>query len=501
MIDEPESEAADNELCATPHRRKHEATVTGLNWTLIALYGLLAISASWHALLTKRDPRAAMGWIAVCLFSPILGSAFYYLFGINRVARRARDLRSEATPLTPQTGTSVVTRGGLTLTSLPDEYGRLVGISNAVARRPLVGGNHFDLLCNGDEAYPAMLAAIESAQSSINLQTYIFQTDAVGLQFIEALRRAVRRGADVRVLIDGAGDYYAQPRASRLLDAMGVRVGQFLPPRLIPPSRLVNLRNHRKILVVDGREAFVGGMNIRTADVVVGDGRGTRDIHFRVSGPVVSQVLDAFIEDWRWATSDESLVPLFEPPSPFEDGSFARVITDGPDEEVGTLSTIIASAVSAAAKRIGIMTPYFLPTLDLLTAIESAALRGIEVSILLPSKNNLPYVHWASRHILGELLKRGVSVYYQPAPFVHSKLLIIDDHYVQIGSANLDSRSLRLNFELNIEVFNSDFARVMAEHYNAAMRQSVALTMAELENRSFMLRTRDAACWLMSPYL
>ena len=186
---------------------------------------------------------------------------------------------------------------------------------------------------------------------------------------------------------------------------------------------------------------------------------------------------------------------------PSGSGSFARVITDGPDEEVGTLSTIIASAVSAAEKRIGIMTPYFLPTLDLLTAIESAALRGIEVSILLPSRNNLPFVHWASCNILGELLKRGVAVYYQPPPFVHSKLLLIDGHYAQVGSANLDSRSLRLNFELNIEVFDTDFTREMTEHFDLAKRMSMALTLNELESRSFWSRTRDAVCWLMSPYL
>ncbi len=197
----------------------------------------------------------------------------------------------------------------------------------------------------------------------------------------------------------------------------------------------------------------------------------------------------------------EFAVSAEEPQVPSGPGSFARVIMDGPDEEPGTLSTIIASAVSAAQQRIGIMTPYFLPTLDLLTAIESAALRGIEVSILLPGRNNLPYVDWASRNILGELLKRGVAVYYQPPPFVHSKLLFIDGGYAQIGSANLDSRSLRLNFELNIEVFGAGFTGAVTERFDLARRMSVALTLVELESRGFCSRTRDAACWLMSPYL
>lgn len=221
----------------------------------------------------------------------------------------------------------------------------------------------------------------------------------------------------------------------------------------------------------------------------------------RVKGPIAGQIHDAFIEDWQFATG-ESLSSSGTPtPSSVEGRSFARVLTDGPDEEVGVLSTIIASVISSAEKSISFMTPYFLPTLELATAIESAALRGVTVSILLPGRDNFPYVHWASQHILGELLSRGVSAYFQPPPFVHTKLLLIDDHYVQIGSANLDSRRLRLNFEIGVEIFDAEFAAFMSQHFATAREQSRPLTLAELDGRSRLARTRDALCWLMSPYM
>lgn len=475
--------------------------VSYVHWLLVWLHVLLGLAASWHALLSKRDPRAAMGWIAVCLLSPLAGPLLYYFFGINRVARRARDLRAEGLPSRTATGGSEILPAPPQYPELPPQYRRLAGISAVLGCRALRGGNRFELLQSGDAAYPQMLAAIETARSSICLETYIFMTDEVGLAFIDALERAVHRGVEVRVLIDGAGDYYSLPRSSRLLRERGIAFARFLPPRLLPPSLLINLRNHRKILAVDGEAAFVGGMNINGRFMGVEDAKAATDMHFKVTGPVVGQIVEAFAEDWQFAAGEALPRSLYALAQAVDGSSFARLITDGPEAEVGVLSTLIATAISAAEQRVAIMTPYFLPSLELASAIESAALRGVDVTLLLPGVNNLPYVHWASRHILGELIKRGVAIYYQPSPFVHSKLLLIDEYYVQIGSANLDSRSLRLNFELAVEVFDANFARQMAEHFHAAKARSRLLALDELLQRSLIARTRDAAGWLLSPYL
>lgn len=446
----------------------------------------IAIIASWHALLTKRDPRAALGWIAACMLSPLAGPVLYYLFGINRVARLAKGLRIESNEKK---------------LAIPSKYEHLITLSDHLARYPLLEGNRFELLNNGDEAYPAMLSAIDSAQTSIYLETYIFQTDFIGLQFIDALERAVQRGVEVKTIIDGAGDFYSYPRASQLLESKCIPIARFLPPKLMPPSLLINLRNHRKILVIDGKTAFVGGMNISGHHLIQKslETECAIDTQFRVTGPVVSQITEAFIDDWRFTSGEHCHNPAVSHQA--SGPSLARVITDGPDADMGVLTTLIISAVSAAKSNVYIMTPYFLPTLDLATALKSAALRGVDVQIILPGKNNLPFVHWASRHILAEFLRRGVSVYYQDPPFVHTKLMLIDHHYAQIGSANLDSRSLRLNFELVVEIFDTDFNAMMEQQFEQAKTRSSAVKLEDLLNRNIWTRSLDASCWLMSPYL
>jgi cardiolipin synthase len=187
------------------------------------------------------------------------------------------------------------------------------------------------------------------------------------------------------------------------------------------------------------------------------------------------------------------------PPQPAT--ASCRVITDGPNEDIDRLALVLLSAVSAAQRRICIATPYFLPGRELIGALQAAALRGVTVSILLPGRNNLPYVHWATRNMLWELLQHGVEVRYQPPPFAHSKFLLVDEDYAQVGSANLDPRSLRLNFELNVEVFDTSFNADLAADFGAAWDVSRPVSLDEISHRGLAGRTRDAFCWLFSPYL
>jgi cardiolipin synthase len=474
-----------------------------LHWLLLILHVLVAIVAAGHALLFKRDSRAALGWIAVCLLFPLVGPLLYFLFGINRIQTRARKLHSlfsiqfDADSEYPDEEAEPA----LAVLSVLPELSEIIRISCAVTRRPIVGGNTVDILCNGEQAYPAMLAAIDIAQTSLFLSTYIFETNKTGRDFIEALTRARRRGVDVRVMIDGIGEWYAFPRAGTLLNKRGVLTARFLPPKLFPPAVHINLRNHRKILAVDGDIGFIGGMNIgdrHLADIRENPKR-VQDIHFRLTGPVVAQIENAFFSDWSFCKGDP--VPPYPSPPITTDKTFCRTIVDGPNEHHGKLPTILFGAVSTARRRISIMTPYFLPSRELITALQNAALRGVAVNILLPAKSNLPFVQWATAKMLWELLERGVRIFYQPPPFVHSKLLIIDDHYAQIGSSNIDPRSLRLNFELVVEVFGDTVSEVLSPHFQQSLAQSREVSLKEVDSRSIPVRTRDALAWLFSPYL
>jgi len=303
------------------------------------------------------------------------------------------------------------------------------------------------------------------------------------------------------VLVDGVGELYSRHSPSRVLRQRGVAVARFLPPKLFPPNIHINLRNHRKLLIVDDTIAYAGGMNIsddQTADA--GRPREVTDVHFGLSGPVVADLARVFYGDWQFAAG---VAPAPEPqriPDPTGDAR-CRVICDGPDDEMDVLALAIQAVVSGAQTSVDIMTPYFLPSRGLVASLQSAALRGVRVRIILPGKNNLFYVHWAHRNILTELLGWGIEVYYQPAPFCHSKLLCIDTAYSLIGSANLDPRSLRLNYELGIEVFSPSLNAELRAHIDGVVIVSMRLTADELTRRSVPVRLRDSAAYLLSPYL
>lgn len=447
--------------------------------------------ASWasiHALLHKRDPRAAFGWIGLCWLMPFGGVIVYSLFGINRVETRGRQLR----------GLSL--RRPRELPGHSDDLPliQLQRIGGAVSGLPLLGGNRLRPLHNAPQAYSQMLAAINSAQDSIWLASYILDTGGACRTFTKALTDAVNRGVVVKVLVDGFGEWYSFPRAVPRLRRKGVDTARFLPPRLLPPSLSINLRNHRKLLIVDGRTAFTGGMNIARRYLTRHKNKRMADTHFQVDGPVVVQLAAAFARDWAFATREE--LPLSEPP-PRCGNARARVIASGPDEQLDKLVLVLLGAIATAHRSIHIMTPYFLPPRELAAALQAAALRGVDVEVILPWHSNLRYVDWAARHAMHYLLEYGVHVYFGSRPFNHSKLLTVDGVYSFVGSANLDPRSLRLNFELGVEVFDAELCAQLEAMFERARSQSHHVDRTALLRRPFPARLRDGICWLFSPYL
>ena len=455
---------------------------------LIALYVICAAAGALHALLTKPDPRSALGWIATCWLLPIAGLALYVLFGVNRVRTRARQLRARRPSV-----------DGLEDGQPAQEMAaQLARIGDAVTRRPKLPGNEVVPLENGEKAFPVMLAAIGNARRSIWLSTYTFETDPVGRDFIAALAAAAGRDVRVRVLVDGVGEWYSWPRAVRLLRRSGVPAARFLPPRLAPPVLSLNLRNHRKLLIVDGETGFAGGMNIGGREVGMAQHRRMADLHFRLRGPAVSQLAECFAADWLFATGESLELPAH---GDHAGRSLCRVITEGPDEDNDKLLFVILGAISVARQQVLIMTPYFIPPPELTAALQTAALRGVEVCLVLPARSNLRYVDWATRRWLPALLERGVRVFLQGPPFSHTKLMVIDGVYAQIGSANLDPRSLRLNFEVAVEVYDAAVCTDLAAYILSAREHAFEVSAQDCANQSVSGRVRDSLFWLFSPYL
>ena len=466
------------------------------------LLALCIHGLSWlgvvHALLTKQDPRSALGWSATMLFLPLVGPLLYALLGISRAQSAAQRMMRSIAAHDP--GYVHLPREPHEQHTLPQGAVLLEQLGHRLTARNLCGGNAITPLHNGSEAYPAMLQAIDEARHVVYLSTYIFSAGEVAATFCRTLARAAARGVDVRLLVDGfGGSFYSLRKPWAGLARKGVKVARFLPLRLLPPRLCINLRNHRKVLVCDGT-AFTGGMNISDGHVLRGSRSDVQDMHFRCTGPIAQQLLRAFMLDWGFACGCYSPLPEVRVTESRED-CHCRLILDGPDSDTDPLNDLIAGAISGARYSVRIMTPYFLPTSQLMTSLRSAAQRGLDVRVVLPSRNNLPFVHWASFRLIPSLLRAGVRIWLQPPPFAHTKLLAVDGYYSQIGSANLDARSLHLNFELNMEVFDRHFHDLLADHVDNAIRHGTEITLAGLARRPLPVRLRDAACWLFSPYL
>ena len=305
-----------------------------------------------------------------------------------------------------------------------------------------------------------MLAAIAAAEKSVGLMSYIFRADKAGEAFHQALIQAQRRGVEVRVLIDGVGGGYFWSGTYNHLRRAGVPVARFLHSYFPLRMPFVNLRNHRKVLVIDGRLGFTGGINIGAENIGADNPPHiVLDTHFQLEGPIVEQLTDAFADDWLFTTGEKLLTDHWFPPLEKAGTVTARVVTSGPDEDMEQIEYVALHAISCAHKSIRVVTPYFLPPDPLTLSLGLAALRGVRVDIVLPEHSNHAVLDWARRIPLRPLIEAGCRVWLMPAPFDHSKLMVIDDSWTLIGSANWDTRSFRLNFELNVELHDPDFAR------------------------------------------
>jgi cardiolipin synthase len=460
---------------------------------LLAAVGVVvAIWVTIHVLLHKREVSVAIGWIGLVWLTPLIGGASYAVFGINRVQRRARKLR-RSMRRTPRD----------TAAPRQDIAEHLAPLECAVRRisnRTAESGNDIEMYENGDAAYPPMLEAINTAQSSVALSTYIFWYDDGGKPFVDALIAAHERGVAVRVLVDGIGSGYFRSAVYSHLRRAGVPAARFLHSPLPWRMPFLNMRTHKKILVVDGRVGFTGGMNISAANLVAQKPKApVRDVNFRLEGPVVGQLTEAFVQDWQFATDEELGGNSWFPELGEAGPAVARVVTSGPDEDIEKIAMVLHEAVACARRTIRIMTPYLLPDERMIGSLALAAMRGTEVDIVIPARSDHILINWAVGAHLGPLIEAGVRIWLNPPPFEHTKIMVVDGVWSTIGSANWDVRSMRLNFELNVEFYHD----TLAERLEAFMqsRMKVRLLQKDLRRRMLPIRLRDAGARLMLPYL
>lgn len=475
-------------------------------WTIgFALaHTLAAIAVTIDAVLRKRHVSTVIGWVGLAWLAPGVGSLLYLVFGINRIQRSAVALGLRTAWGTDTQLLVADPAASADPAWLQGDPG-LAGLERLCTRltgKALLAGNRVTVLEDGDAAYPAMLSAIAGAQRSITLASYIFDNDAAGRTFLRALHDARERGVDVRVLIDGLGLRYSRPDMLRALRRAGITAAAFLPTRNPLRSRYANLRNHRKIMVVDGAIGFTGGMNIRDGHWLERQpAHPVRCVHFGVQGPVVADLQQTFAVDWAYASGEHLLGERWFPTLAACGPVAARGVADGPDADIDNLPQVLLGALAVARSRVRLVTPYFLPDETLLAALKVTALRGVTVDIVLPERSNLRVMDWATRPLLPELLASGCRVHLSPPPFDHSKLLLVDERWSLIGSTNWDARSLRLNFEYNLACIDRELVRRLDTLVAARIDGARSLGEAEASALPLPARLRNGVARLMSPYL
>ncbi|QXH46743.1 cardiolipin synthase [Pseudomonas xanthosomatis] len=468
---------------------------------VLGLIHLLGIIAALHAVFTVRTAQGAIAWAMPLFFIPYLALIPYLVFGARsfyayiqarRQANQEMHVAMANLNWRPWVEEALTARES-------DSYAALRAMPK-LGRMPCLANNEVKLLINGQATFEAIFAAIEQARDTVLVQFFIIHDDALGRQLQQLLLRKAAEGVRVFVLYDRVGSHALPARYSQVLRDGGVQIQAFATRRGLFNRFQVNFRNHRKIVVVDGLTGFLGGHNV--GDEYVGGHPQLspwRDTHVQVSGPVLACLQESFAEDWYWATRE--LPPLILPDTYPEDGVLCQALATGPADPQETCSLFFVEAIHSASHRVWITSPYFIPDEAVLAALRLAVLRGVDVRILIPSRPDHRIVYAASSLFAFEAVRAGVRMFrYQPG-FLHQKVVLVDDEVSAIGSANLDNRSFRLNFEITLLTVDRAFADQVEQMLLQDFEQAREITAEDSRDTHRLQQLGMRIARLISPIL
>lgn len=472
--------------------------------TLLAVvHSVLLLIVIPLILIKKRDATVAVAWCLVVLLTPLFGSLLFWIFGYNYVQRRVsrkRTHRSRYGQFHPPTRREA-TRG-VKQDDREKSLHPLAEIASSVDAFAVSHDNAVHIYHETTDAFEAILQALASATHHIHLEFYIVRGDEAGQRLFEVLLAKARQGVEVRLLYDAVGSFFLSSRFVRPLLEAGGHVATFLPVNPFRSWIQVNLRNHRKIVVVDGAVGFTGGMNI--GDEYLGKSKRFgywRDTMVRLEGPVVAGLQRIFIEDWHFASGESADEEIYFPSIPPAGEYAVQLVESGPDQEINSIREVYFAAILAAQRRLWIASPYFVPDNGLLDALRLARRRGVDVRLLCLLRPDHLLSFYASRYYWADMLASGARVYQYARGMMHSKIVLVDDDWAMVGSANLDNRSLHLNFEANCVFYSSDLVADLARRFLQDLEQSIPLDNWTFANRPFLVRLLENACRLFSPVL
>lgn len=467
-------------------------------WALLVDFVVTVGTLIW-VLHTKRETMSAIAWSLTVILVPLLGSFLFFLFGYQSVTRPIDRKKRRHTTYKKLFGHS----GAEPDADTPDRWDTLAKLAHHGDGFPVTGGNVVTLYHDGHPAFEAMLQAIRGAKHHVHIEFFIFRSDNLGQRFVDAMCECALRGVEVRFLYDSVGSYNLKSSLRRQLTKAGGKVSAFLPV-LNPFYRMrVNLRNHRKILVIDGRVGFTGGLNIGDEYLSLDPKFGHwRDTHLCVEGPAVEGLQRVFLEDWHFSANEAIHGKVFFPKFKELPGrSLVQVVHSGPDAQYRAIRETYFAAILAARQRVWIASPYFVPDSGICDALCLAARSGIDVRFLglfRPDKW-IPFL--AARFYWTDMIAAGVKVYQYTAGMMHSKYVLVDSEWSSVGSANMDNRSLLLNFEANCQLFDSALTAELEAEYLKDLENSVRLDPEVFAARPVVARVAENAARLFSPVL
>ncbi|MFS1514618.1 cardiolipin synthase [Chengkuizengella sp. SCS-71B] len=455
----------------------------------------------------RRDVGSSWAWLLVLIFIPLLGFVLYLLFGQN--LRRYHLFQWE--------GRKKVRSEKILGTQLVQLRNRQFQFHNQVIKdnsdliyMHLVNGvvltedNSVGLFTDGQEKFDMLFKDIEGAKNHIHLQYYIIKNDQLGKKLIEVLAKKAKEGVQVRVLYDDLGSRRLTKRFFKKLRESGGVVEAFFPSRFRLINLRINYRNHRKVVIIDGKIGYVGGFNVGNEYLGKNQKFGYwRDTHLRIQGTAVHSLQTRFILDWNQASHSQNIIYKSEyfPEVTFQGNVGIQIVSSGPDSEWEHIKNGFIKMISLAKKSILIQTPYFIPDTSLLDSLRIACFSGVEVKIMIPNKPDHICVYWATLSYIGELLKAGANVYIYDNGFIHAKTIIIDEKISSVGTANIDVRSFKLDFEVNAFLYDEGFAHRLTNTFQKDVKVSRQLTLNEYAQFPLRIRFKESIARLLSPLL
>lgn len=473
---------------------------------LNGLYLLTVIFIAILIVLENRSPLKTISWVLVLVLLPFAGIIFYLFFGqeyrkkkmfSRKGLSRLEQLRKQTQSQLGQIPEAV---HGFNEAVMAKKHLISLMLSNSNAL--LTSDNQVKILKNGDKTFPAIFKAIEEARHHIHIEFYIVEDDTLGNQLREILIRKAREGVEVRFIYDDVGSWALPKKYLRSLQEAGVQIDCFMKVRFPHLTSRANYRNHRKIVVVDGRTAFVGGLNVADRYLFGVKRLGIwRDTHLMVKGGAATMLQIVFMADWYFMSKEILHGPQYFPPIKEGHGKLVQVVASGPDSDWESIGQAYFSAIASAREKVYLTTPYLIPTPEILNALKVAAMGGVDVRILLPWESDAITPKWSTRSFIAELLETGVKIYFYQAGFLHSKVVVVDGVFSSVGTANLDFRSLETNFEVNAMIYDERVARELETQFMSDLRQSRQVIAAEWEQRSRTEKAMESFARLLSPML